>query len=70
MVGVRVPQLTFRHAYVVTEGIKGIKNTPIVRDHGTVYIKPQGDALQFGGYEENPILEESVSTFVWVEFNH
>ncbi|CAK8678205.1 unnamed protein product [Clavelina lepadiformis] len=60
MVGVRIPQLTFKHAYVVTEGIPGIRNTPMVRDQATVYIKPQGDALLFGGYETSPHLVENL----------
>ena len=61
MVGVRIPQLTFKHAYVVTDSIPGIKGTPIVKDEGAVYIKPQGSALQFGGYEMNPHLVKNVS---------
>ena len=60
MVGVRIPQLTFKHAYVVTESIPGIQGTPLVKDHGSVYIKPQGSALHFGGYEMNPHLVQNV----------
>ena len=64
MVGLIVPQLTYRHAYVVTEPIPGIKKTPNVRDHdGSVYLKRQGDSLQIGGYEPNPILCEKVKNF-------
>nr|XP_018667188.1 sarcosine dehydrogenase, mitochondrial-like [Ciona intestinalis] len=55
-----VPQLVYKHAYVVTEAIEGILNTPMVKDHGSIYIKPQGNALQFGGYETNPILVENL----------
>ena len=69
MVGVRIPQLTFKHAYVVTEGIPGIRNTPMVRDQATVYIKPQGDALLFGGYETSPHLVENVSIFFCLVYN-
>uniref|UniRef100_H2ZAI6 FAD dependent oxidoreductase domain-containing protein n=1 Tax=Ciona savignyi TaxID=51511 RepID=H2ZAI6_CIOSA len=57
-----VPQLVFKHCYVVTEPIEGILGTPIIKDHGTIYMKPQGNAIQFGGYEFNPILEPNVST--------
>ncbi|XP_076800239.1 sarcosine dehydrogenase, mitochondrial-like [Clavelina lepadiformis] len=60
MIGVRIPQLTFKHAYVVTKSIPGIRNTPIVKDHGSVYIRPQGEALLFGGYEANAHLVESL----------
>ena len=61
MVGVEIPQLTFKHAYVVTDAIPGILGTPIVKDHLAIYMKPQGSALQFGGYEINPHLVEKVS---------
>uniref|UniRef100_H2ZAI4 FAD dependent oxidoreductase domain-containing protein n=1 Tax=Ciona savignyi TaxID=51511 RepID=H2ZAI4_CIOSA len=55
-----VPQLVFKHCYVVTEPIEGILGTPIIKDHGTIYMKPQGNAIQFGGYEFNPILEPNL----------
>jgi len=62
MVGIPVPQVTYRHAYVVTETIPGIIKTPNVRDYdGSVYLKRQGDTLQVGGYEANPIYCEKVS---------
>lgn len=61
MAGVLVPQIAYKHAYVVTESIEGIKTCPNVRDHdGSVYLKRQGDTLQVGGYEPNPILWEKV----------
>ena len=61
MVGVSVPQVAFRHAYVVTEPITGVNKTPNVRDHdGSVYLKRQGDTLQVGGYEANPMLIDQV----------
>ena len=70
MAGVRIPQLTYKHAYVVTEPLPGIRGTPMVKDHGTVYIKPQGEALQYGGYEMNPHVVSDVSSFrrtlVWI----
>ena len=50
-----------KHAYVVTEKIPGIENMPNVRDHdASVYLKLQGDALQVGGYEVDPIFIEKV----------
>merc|ERR1719334_1652989 len=49
-----------QHAYVVTEKIPGIENMPNVRDHdASVYLKLQGDALQVGGYETNPVFIEA-----------
>jgi sarcosine dehydrogenase len=56
MVGVKVPLVAMKHAYVVTDKIEGIRNMPNVRDHdASVYLKLQGDALSVGGYENNPI---------------
>jgi len=60
MVGLRVPQLVYEHAYVVTEGIEGILGRPQIKDALTVYIKPQGDAVQFGGYESTPHLVKNI----------
>ncbi|XP_013401693.1 sarcosine dehydrogenase, mitochondrial [Lingula anatina] len=61
MAGVKTPLVAMRHAYVVTERIEGIQNMPNVRDHdASVYLKLQGDALQVGGYEPNPIFWEDV----------
>ena len=61
MAGVNVPLVAMRHAYIVTERIAGIQNMPNVRDHdASVYLKLQGDTLQVGGYENNPIFWEEV----------
>ncbi|XP_076800247.1 sarcosine dehydrogenase, mitochondrial-like [Clavelina lepadiformis] len=61
MIGINVPQVTFRHAYVVTEAIEGVSKVPNVRDHdGSVYLKRQGDTLQVGGYEANPVYCDKV----------
>ena len=50
-----------KHAYVVTEKIPGMENMPNVRDHdASVYLKLQGDALQVGGYEVDPIFIEEL----------
>jgi len=60
MVGVSTPLVAMQHAYVVTEKIPGIENMPNVRDHdASVYLKLQGDALQVGGYEYNPVFIEN-----------
>lgn len=60
MVGVEVPLVPMKHAYVVTERIEGIQNMPNVRDHdASLYLRLQGDALSLGGYEAHPeILDE------------
>ena len=61
LVGVSVPLVAMKHAYVVTEKIPGIENMPNVRDHdASVYLKLQGDALQVGGYEVDPIFIEKL----------
>jgi len=60
MVGLKVPQLVYEHAYVVTGGIEGILGRPMIKDALTVYIKPQGDAVQFGGYESTPHLVKNI----------
>ena len=61
MVGIKTPLVAMKHAYVVTEKIPGIQNMPNVRDHdSSVYLKLQGDALQVGGYEHDPIFIKKV----------
>jgi len=61
LVGITTPLVAMKHAYVVTEKIPGIENMPNVRDHdASVYLKLQGDALQVGGYEVDPIFIERV----------
>ena len=63
MVGITIPLLAMKHAYIVTEKIPGIEMTPNVRDHdASVYLKLQGDALSVGGYEHNPIIIDQVRT--------
>ena len=67
--GIRLPQYTFRHSYVVTERIEGVVDMPNIRDHElSIYLKVQGDVLQIGGYEPNPvILDEGVSVYTLME---
>jgi len=61
MVGVKVPLIAMKHAYVVSERIDGIQKMPNVRDHdASVYLKLEGDALCIGGYEPHPIFWEQV----------
>ncbi|XP_064616926.1 sarcosine dehydrogenase, mitochondrial-like [Liolophura sinensis] len=67
MVGVEVPLVPMKHAYVVTERIEGIQNMPNVRDHdASLYLRLQGDALSLGGYEAHPeILDEVANEFAF-----
>lgn len=61
LVNVQVPLCAMHHAYVVTERIDGIQNMPNIRDHdASVYLKVQGDVLQVGGYERNPVYWKEI----------
>lgn len=61
MAGVNVPLLALKHAYVMTEGVEGLKGLPNVRDqdHG-IYFRVQGNAQGVGGYEQNPLFWDEV----------
>ena len=62
-VGLTVPVIPFKIAYVVTEKIEGIQKMPSVRDfEANTYFKTQGDSLLIGGYERNPHFAEPVSS--------
>ncbi|XP_051158865.1 sarcosine dehydrogenase, mitochondrial [Leptopilina boulardi] len=62
MIGVEIPLIPMKHAYIVTEPMKNVKDLPNIRDHdGKIYIKPQGESLSIGGYEPNPIILQSVA---------
>ncbi|OQR78471.1 sarcosine dehydrogenase, partial [Tropilaelaps mercedesae] len=62
MAGAVVPLIPMKHAYVTTERIPGIENTPNVRDHDlSLYFRLSGDALAIGGYERNPIFLDEVA---------
>eukprot|EP00494_Astrolonche_serrata_P034643 UN34912 len=59
--GVNIPLCAMKHAYVLTDKIEGIRGMPNVRDHdGSVYLRLQGEALQVGGYEQNPVFWDTV----------
>lgn len=61
LVGLELPITTFKHAYVLTGTIPEAKGSPCIRDHdGGIYIRPQGDSLILGGYENNPIMIKDV----------
>lgn len=65
-----LPLLAMKHAYVVTESIDALRDSPItlpnVRDHElSIYIKAQGDALALGGYEKNPEFKRVTPEFAF-----
>ncbi|XP_063232668.1 sarcosine dehydrogenase, mitochondrial [Bacillus rossius redtenbacheri] len=63
LAGLHLPLVPMKHAYVVTETIPGVKGLPNIRDHdGSVYFRVQGEALHMGGYENNPIILDKVSS--------
>ena len=56
-INVNVPLYSMKHAYIVSDKINGIENTPNVRDHDlSIYFKLQGDKICLGGYETNPLF--------------
>ncbi|XP_033227551.1 sarcosine dehydrogenase, mitochondrial isoform X2 [Belonocnema kinseyi] len=60
MIGLNIPLVSMKHAYIVTEPMKNIKGLPNIRDHdGKIYIKLQGETMSIGGYELNPIILQS-----------
>lgn len=61
MVGLSIPLIPIKHAYIVTEPIEGVANLPNVRDPDiSLYFKVQGSSISIGGYEKNPIVLHSV----------
>lgn len=69
MVGAVVPLISMQHAYVTTERIEGVQNTPNVRDHDlSLYFRLQGDALAVGGYEPNPVFIDHVRMYLYSFF--
>ncbi|XP_066993512.2 sarcosine dehydrogenase, mitochondrial isoform X2 [Anabrus simplex] len=62
MLGLPLPLVPMKHAYVVTESVPGVRGLPNIRDHdASVYFRIQGDSLCVGGYEPNPILLDKVA---------
>ncbi|KAG7197764.1 hypothetical protein KM043_001583 [Ampulex compressa] len=57
MVGLDIPLVPMKHAYIVTEPIKGTENLPNIRDPDIgLYFRVQGGSISIGGYEPNPII--------------
>ncbi|KAK4886911.1 hypothetical protein RN001_003182 [Aquatica leii] len=67
MVGLDIPLIPMKHAYVITESIPEAKGTPNIRDHdASVYYRTQGNTLYIGGYENNPeIIKEVEKDFAF-----
>lgn len=60
--GLTLPLIAMRHAYVTSETIPGIAGMPNVRDHdASIYYRIQGQSIQMGGYESNPIIMDRVA---------
>jgi sarcosine dehydrogenase len=65
MVKLDIPLTPMKHAYIVTEPMRGVRGTPNIRDHDfKIYIKVQGESLSIGGYETNPIILRCVSSII------
>lgn len=61
MVGLELPLVPMKHAYVVSESMPGVKGLPNIRDHdASVYFRIQGESICMGGYEKNPELLKEV----------
>lgn len=61
-IGLDIPLIPMKHAYIVTEHIKEIQGCPNIRAPDlNLYFKIQGGAMSIGGYESNPIILQSVS---------
>ncbi|KAK9296853.1 hypothetical protein QLX08_009258 [Tetragonisca angustula] len=57
MINANIPLTPMKHAYVVTESIKGLENLPNVRDpDATLCFRIRGSTIAIGGYEQNPIV--------------
>lgn len=59
--GISLPLIPMKHSYVVSEPINGIQGLPNLRDHdASIAFRVQGSSVYLGGYENNPILLDSV----------
>lgn len=62
MVKMDIPLTPIKHAYIVTKPMEGLQHLPNIRDPDTsLYFRIQGSSMLIGGYEQNPVLLESVS---------
>lgn len=61
MVGLNIPLIPMKHAYIVTEPMD-VQGLPNIRDPDLgLYFRVQGGTMSVGGYEPNPIVLKSVS---------
>ncbi|KAH1022196.1 hypothetical protein HUJ04_011627 [Dendroctonus ponderosae] len=61
MVDIEIPITPMKHSYVVTNTIEGARDSPSIRCHdSSLYFRPQGDSILFGGYEGNPDILKQV----------
>ncbi|XP_030759999.1 sarcosine dehydrogenase, mitochondrial isoform X2 [Sitophilus oryzae] len=61
MVGIEIPIQPMKHSYVITHTIEGARNCASIRCHdSSLYFRPQGDSILFGGYEVNPVILKEV----------
>ncbi|KAJ9576455.1 hypothetical protein L9F63_006668, partial [Diploptera punctata] len=61
LVGLHLPLVPMKHAYVITEPIPEVEGLPNIREHdASIYFRVQGQSLCMGGYETNPIVLEKV----------
>lgn len=62
MVGIEIPVTPMKHAYVITNNVEGARGCPSIRCHdSSLYFRPQGDSILFGGYESNPEILRDVN---------
>lgn len=56
MVGLDIPLIPMKHAYIVTEPMN-VQGLPNIRDPDrNIYFRVQGGTMSIGGYESNPII--------------
>jgi len=61
MVGLEIPLVPMKHAYIVTEPMN-VRGLPNIRDPDfNIYFRVQGGNINIGGYEPNPIILKFVS---------
>ena len=61
MVGLHLPLVPMKHAYIVSESNPKLRGLPNIRDHdASTYFRIEGESISMGGYEYNPILLDKV----------
>ena len=63
LVGLEIPLVAMKHAYIITDNIPEVKHSPNIRDHdGSIYMRMQGESIYLGGYETNPEIIKDMPT--------